>query len=50
MMACNKFFVVGITHYFKEFVVIATIITVVNELFSCSFMCLNHVKYRHVNL
>ena len=48
-MACKKFFVVAITPYCKEFVVIAMIITVVIELFSCSVMCLNHVKYRHVN-
>ena len=47
--ACNNFFVVAITHYCNDFVVIATIITVVIEIFSCSVMCLNHVKYRHVN-
>ena len=49
MMACNNFFVVGITSYSKDFVVIATIIAVVIELSSRSVMFLNHVKYRHVN-
>ena len=49
MTACNNFFVVEITSYSKDFVVIATIITVVIELFSHSVMFLNHVKYRHVN-
>ena len=48
-MACNNFFVVAVTPSCKDFVVIATIITVVIELFSCCVMCLNHVKYRHVN-
>ena len=47
--ACKTFFVVAITPYCKDFVVIATIITVAIELFSCSVMCLNNVKYRHVN-
>ena len=49
-MACNNFFVVAITPYCNDFVVIATIFSVVIYLFSCSeIMCLNHVKYRHVN-
>ena len=49
MTACKTFFVVAITPYCKDFVVIATIITVAIELFSCSVMCLNNVKYRHIN-
>ena len=49
-MACNNFFVVAITPYSKDFVVIATIFSTVIDLFSCSVMCVNHVKYRHVNL
>ena len=49
MTACNNFFVVAITPYCNDFVVIATIFSVVIDLFSCSLMCLNHVKYRHVN-
>ena len=47
--ACNNFFVVAITPYCNDFVVIATIFSVVIDLFSCSVMCLNHVKYTHVN-
>ena len=47
--ACNNFFVVGITPYYNDFLVIATIFSVVIDLFSCSVMCLTHVKYRHVN-
>ena len=47
--ASNGFFVVAITPYYNDFVVIATIFSVVIDLFSCSVMCLNHVKYRHVN-
>ena len=50
MTACNNFFAIAITPYSKDFVVIATIITIVIEIFSCSVMCLNHVKYRYVNL
>ena len=49
LTTCNNFFVVAITPYCKDFVVIATIFSVVIDLFSCSLMCLNHVKYRHVN-
>ena len=48
-MARNKFFVVAVTPYCNDFVVIATIFSVVVVLFSCSVMCLNHVEYRHVN-
>ena len=47
--ACNNFFVVAITPYCNDFVVIATIFSIVIDLFSCSVICLNHVKYRHVN-
>ena len=50
MMACNNIFVVAITPYCKDFVVIATIFSTVIHLFSCSVMCVNHVKDRHVNL
>ena len=46
---CNNFFVVAITPYCNDFVVIATIFSIVIDLFSCSVMCLNHVKYTHVN-
>ena len=49
-MDCNNFFVVAITPNCNEFVVIATIVSVVIDLFSCSVMCRNHVKYRHDNL
>ena len=47
--ACNDFFVVAITPYCNDFVVIAKIFSVVIEILSGSVMCLNHVKYRHVN-
>ena len=47
--ARNNFFVVAVTPYCNDFVVIATISSVVIVLFSCSVMCLNHVEYRHVN-
>ena len=47
--ACNNYFVVSITPYCNEFVVIATISSFVIDLFPCSVMCLNRVKYRHVN-
>ena len=47
--ACNNFFVVAITLYCNDFVVIATIFSIVIDLFSCSVICLNHVKYRHIN-
>ena len=47
--ASDNFFVVAITPYRNDFVVIATIFSIVIDLFSCSVMCLNHVKYRHVN-
>ena len=49
LTACNNFFVVAITPYCNDFVVIATIYSVVIDLFSCSVMCPNHVKYTHVN-
>ena len=49
LTTCNNFYVVAITPYCNDFVVIATIFSVVIDLFSCSLMCLNHVKYRHVN-
>ena len=45
----NNFFVVAKTPNCNDFVVIATIFSVVIYLFSCSVMCRNHVKYRHVN-
>ena len=45
----NNFFDVAITLSCNGFVVIATIISVVIDLFSFSVMCLNLVKYRHVN-
>ena len=48
--ACNNLFVVAITPYCNDFVVIATIFSVVIDLFSCSVMCLTQVKYRHFNL
>ena len=48
-MDCNNFFVVAVTPYCNDFVVIATIFSVVICHFSCSVMCLNHVEYRHVN-
>ena len=35
-MACNNFFVVAIIPYCNDFVVIATIFSVVIDLFSCS--------------
>ena len=47
--ACNNFFVVAITPDCNDFVVVATIFFVVIDLLSCSVMCLNHVKYTHVN-
>ena len=47
--ACNNFFVIVITPYCNDFVVIEKIFSVVIDLFSCSVMCLNHVKYGHVN-
>ena len=47
--AYNNFFVFAITPYCKYFVVIATISSVVIGIFSCSVMCVNHVKYRHAN-
>ena len=47
--ACNNFFVVAITPYCNDFVVIAKIFSVVIDILSGSVMCLNHVKYRHVN-
>ena len=47
--ASNDFFVVAITPYYNDFVVIATIFSVVIDLFSCSVMCLNRVKYRQIN-
>ena len=47
--ASNNFFVVAITPYCNDFVVIAMNFSVVIDLFSCSVMCLNNVKYRHVN-
>ena len=47
--AYNNFFVVAITPFCNNFVVVATVFFVVIVLFSCSVMCLNHVKYRHVN-
>ena len=47
--ACNNFFVVAITPDCNDFVVVATIFSVVIDLLSCSAMCLNHVKYTHVN-
>ena len=43
-------FVVAIKPYCNDFVVVTMIFSVVTDLFSCSVMCLNHVKYRHVNL
>ena len=43
------FFVVALTPYCTDFVVIATIFSVVMVLFSCSVRCINHVEYRHVN-
>ena len=49
-MACNKFFVVAITPYRNFFVFIATIFFIVIDRFSYGVMCLNHVKFRHVNL
>ena len=49
LTACNNFFVVAITSYCNDFVVIAMIYSVVIDLFSCSVMCPNHVKYTHVN-
>ena len=49
MTAYNNYFVIAITPYCKDFVVIATTISVVIELFCCRVMCPNHVKYRHVN-
>ena len=49
-IAGNNFFVVAITPYSKDFVVIATVFSTAIDLFSCSVMCVNHVKYRHVNL
>ena len=47
--ACNNFFVVAITRNCNDFVVVATIFSVVIDLLSCSVMCLNHVKHTHVN-
>ena len=48
--ACNNFFVVAISPYCKDFVVIVTVFSAVIDLFSWSVMCLYHVKHRHVNL
>ena len=45
----NNFFVLTIAPYCNDFVVIATIFSVVIDLFSCRVMCLNHVKYRQIN-
>ena len=47
--ARNNFFVVAITPNCNDFVVIATMFSVVIDLFSCSVMCRNHAKYRQVN-
>ena len=47
--ACNNLFVVAITPYCNDFVAIATIFSVVKDLFSCCVMCLNHFKYRQIN-
>ena len=47
--ACSNFFVIAITPYCNDFVVIAAIFSVVIYLFPCSIMCLNHVKSTHIN-
>ena len=47
--AWNNFFVVAIAPYCKDFVLTAMIFSIVINLFSCGVICLNHVKYRHVN-
>ena len=47
--ARNNYFVVAVTPYCNDFVVIAMIFSVVIVLFCCSVMCLNHAEYRHVN-
>ena len=47
--ACNNLFVVAITPYCNDFVVIAKIFSVVIDIHFGSVMCLNHVKHRHVN-
>ena len=47
--ACNNFFVDAVTPYCTDFVVIATIFSVVIVHFSFSVRCLNHVESRHVN-
>ena len=47
--AYNNLFVVAITPFCNNFAVVAVIFSVVIDLFSCSVMCLNPVKYRHVN-
>ena len=47
--AGNDIFFVAVTPYCTDFVVIATIFSVVIVLFSCSVRCLNHLEYRHVN-
>ena len=46
--ACNNLFVVAVTPYCNDYVVIATIFSVVIVLFSCSVRCLNLVEYRQV--
>ena len=45
----TTFFVVAITPYCNEFLVIALIFSVVIDLFSSGVMCPNHLKYGHVN-
>ena len=43
-MACNNFFFVAVTPCCNDFVVIATIFSIVIVLFSCSVMCVNNVE------
>ena len=47
--ACNNFFVIAITPYCNDFVVIEKVFSVVIDIFSFSVLYLNHVKYGHVN-
>ena len=45
----DAIFVIATAPYCKDFILIATIFSVVINLYSCGVLCLNHVKYRHVN-
>ena len=45
----TTFIVIVITLYCNKFLVIASIFSVVIDLFSSGVMCPNHLKYGHIN-